>query len=217
MKEVDALIKRLRATPSNWGAVGGKEAAEIVGLCLSILQITVGTSHSLLQKIADWDVGQSDPSGAVGYKAAIIGLYESGALADIRSKIAAEIEDDFLDIAENQLTEAKKSPPSNASFHLAVAAFLCGGVLEDALRRLCDKHGLTYDPTKSKISSLRQLLYQPNNGIEHITRTETKHIDAWGDVRNNADHKHWGKLNVTDVETMISGVRAFIAKHLSGL
>ena len=89
-----------------------------------------------------------------------------------------------------------------------------GASLEDALRRLCDARGIGYDAERSTISKLQGALFQPSKQIEVISQSENKHITAWGDTRNKADHGRFDEITHTEVVSMILGVRSFIEKHL---
>jgi hypothetical protein len=97
---------------------------------------------------------------------------------------------------------------------LAVAAFLAGASLEDALRRLCDARGLVYDVQRTSIAKLQTTLFQPSKQIEVISGSENKQITVWGDTRNKADHGRFDEITHTEVLAMVLGVRAFVDKHL---
>jgi hypothetical protein len=91
---------------------------------------------------------------------------------------------------------------------------LAGAALEDALRRLCDEHGVAYDPARATIAKLQAGLYQPSKNTEHISNSENKQITSWGDTRNKADHGKFSEITQTEVISIIMGVRAFVDKHL---
>ena len=97
---------------------------------------------------------------------------------------------------------------------LAIAAFLAGAALEDALRRMCDAGGITYDPQRTSLSTLQAELYQPSKGINAISKSENDYIVAWGKTRNNADHGRFSEITYAEVLSMVLGVRGFIDRHL---
>ena len=97
---------------------------------------------------------------------------------------------------------------------MGIAAFLAGASLEDALRRLCDGRGLSYDVQRTSISKLQTVLFQSSKQIEIISGSENKQVTAWGATGNKADHGHFGEITHTEVLAMVLGVRAFIDKHL---
>lgn len=70
--------------------------------------------------------------------------YTTGFLFSLRGLVRAEVLSDFLEQAEALLKQG----------YDAAAASLTGAVLEDMLRRLCDKHGGDSDPLRSSIAVL---------------------------------------------------------------
>jgi hypothetical protein len=193
---------------------GAVEWFESANLAISVLHDTVGGSHPLFSTLEN-ALEKSDYTRAAASARGVIKLYDQGALKSPRLQIAHEIEGDLLDIAQGQLAASEASSDSaHKQTRLAIAAFLAGAALEDALRRLCDARGLPYDTTRSTVSKLQAALYQPSKQIEVISSSENKHITVWGDTRNKADHGKFGEITFTEVVTMIPGVRAFIDKHL---
>jgi hypothetical protein len=142
----------------------------------------------------------------------VVRLYDEGRLQSPRLVIAHEIEGSLLDIAQAQVEAAERAPDKQVP--LAVAAFLAGAALEDALRRLCDANGFAYDTQRTSIAKLQAALYQPSNGVEAISGTENKQITSWGDTRNKADHGKFSDLSLSEVSSMVIGVRGFIDKNL---
>jgi hypothetical protein len=146
---------------------------------------------------------------------AVVDLFDDGNLEAPTLRIAHEIESDLLGVAEAQVKIAEISTaPTQKTVSLAIAAFLAGTVLEDALRRLCDANGLQNEAGRTSLSKLQALLYQPSKGVEMIDVGETKQITAWGETRNNADHGNLDQLTQTDVTILVMGVRAFVDRHL---
>jgi hypothetical protein len=194
---------------------GAKEWYEAANLAQSVIYDTVGGGHPIMAalenalKSADWH-------RAVAASRAVIAFYDQGALKSPRLMIAREIEGDIIDIAQAQAEAAETSKdPTHKQVHLGIAAFLAGAALEDALRRLCDARGIVYDAQRTAISKLQAALYQPSNQIEVISQSESKHITAWGDTRNKADHGRFDEITQTEIVAMILGLRALIEKHLS--
>ena len=159
-------------------------------------------------KSGDW-------RNAVAASHSVITVYDEGGLRSPRLAIAHEIEGDILDIAQKQVAASERSADAtHKQLQLAIAAFLAGAALEDVLRRLCDAHGIGYNPQRTTISNLQAALYQPSKQISVISGSENKQITAWGETRNNADHGRFGDITHTEVLTMVMGVRGFIDKHL---
>lgn len=125
--------------------------------------------------------------------------FQDGFLIEIRNLIRAELLDDFLSQAEMLLEQG---------YYLA-AASLGGAVLEDTLRKLCDKHSIAY-PERTKIDTLNIELAR----AEIYDKLVQKEITAKADIRNNADHGHFDKFNSQDVEDMLRWVRRFVSEYL---
>lgn len=176
----------------------------------SVVYETVGENHPIMPILDDaWRSDrQSTHMDAIG---SVITLYDQGILRSPRLAIAHEIEGDILDIAQGQVEAAEgNTDATHKQLQLATAAFLAGAALEDALRRLCDTYSVNYDPQRTSISTLQATLYQ----AKVISRSDYKHITAWGETRNSADHGLFNEITHTDVLTMVMGVRTFIDKHL---
>jgi hypothetical protein len=193
---------------------GTTEYFEAASLAQSVLYDTVGGSHPLAATIKS-ALEATDWNRARAASRAVVTLYKEGSLKSPRLVIAREIEGDILDIAQSQAEIAEKNQDgTEKQLQLAIAAFLAGAALEDALLRLCDSHAITYDTQHTSISKLQSALFQPSQQIEVISSSENKQITVWGDSRNKADHGHFGEITHTEIVAMLLGVRAFIDKHL---
>ncbi len=187
---------------------------EAVALAQTVLIETLGPRHPLMATLNSI-VEKYDWSKAEGACRTLITLWEQGALVNPRLQIARELEEDVIDVADRQWKEAEKEQDiGRKQLRLAVAAFLCGAALEDALRRLCDKHGQPYEAGGTSLAKLQSALYSPSKGVEIISKSENAQISAWGQSRNSADHGNFSQVTSSEVQSMIIGVRAFIARHL---
>lgn len=125
--------------------------------------------------------------------------FAAGLLFDMRALIAADLLGDFIEQAETLL---------KAGYHVP-AASLTGAVLEDTLRKLCERRSIAI-PKSTKIDSLNSELAR----AEIYDKLIQKRITALADVRNNADHGHFDTFTKADVEDMVKWVRSFAADHL---
>ena len=193
---------------------GTTEFFEAATLAQTVLHDTVGGSHPLMGAIQN-ALEKGDWSRAVAGARGVVTLFDNGGLASPRLAIAHEIEADLLDIAQDQVQAAETNPVTGQKqLQLAIAAFLAGAALEDALRRLCLACGIAFDPQRSSIAKLQAVLYQPSKQIEVISSSDNKQITAWGDSRNKADHGKFGEITHSEVLTMVIGIRAFLDRHL---
>ena len=187
---------------------------EAVSLARSVVYDTVGDNHPLMSDLNNALKARS-ASPAIAVCRSVVTLYDEGGLSSPRLAIAHEIEGDILDIAQKQIEAAERSADETQKhIQIAIAAFLAGAALEDALRRLCDARTIKYDPQRTSISTLQAALYQPSKQIEVISKSENDYITAWGKTRNNADHGRFNDITHTEVLTMVIGVRGFIDRHL---
>jgi hypothetical protein len=194
--------------------MGDTDWYQAASLAQSVVHDTIGGSHPVMAALHS-ALNAADLTRAVAAARAVLALYDDGALMSPRLAIAHEIEGSLLDIAQAQVDSAERSPdPAQKQTLLGIGTFLAGAALEDASRRLCDAHGLAYDPQRTSISKLQAVLFQPSKQVEVIPVSENKQITAWGDTRNKADHGRFGDLTHTEVLTMVLGVRSFIDKHL---
>jgi len=187
---------------------------EAASLSQSVLYDTVGGSHPLMAALED-ALKSADFQRAKAASSGVVVLYDEGALKSPRLAIAHEIEGEIIDIAQAQAQAAETSKDTTQKqVHLAIAAFLAGATLEDALRRLCDARSIAYDAQKTSLSKLQAVLFQPSKQIEVISVSENKQITVWGDTRNKADHGRFSEITHTEVVALVMGVRAFIDRHL---
>jgi len=159
--------------------------------------------HRRFAERATYTYGESrflfHPKTAVAILQTVRDDHAKGYLRDVRELAAAEIFGDFLEMAEHLLSEG---------YHPAAAASVAGAVLEDCLRRLHLKHIGPWQG-ESNISKL-------NDGLRKAQvygQATWRQIQVWGDIRNNADHGHFDKVDTQQVKLMVQGVRDFIAKH----
>lgn len=210
-KTIKSRIDRIRQLTDD--DQGPEEFYEAAALAQSVLYDTVGGGHPIMATLKS-ALDASNWERAAAASRSVVALYDEGILKSPRLVIAREIEGDILDIAQSQAQAAEMSKDDRErQLQLAIAAFLAGASLEDALRRLCDSNTLSYDTQRTSISKLQAALFQPSKQIEVISNSENKQITVWGDTRNKADHGRFGEITHIEVVAMVLGVRAFIERH----
>lgn len=193
---------------------GGIEWYQAASLAQTVLHDSVGGSHPLAETLRH-ALEKSDYTRSAAAARAVVRLFDEGGLFSPRLAIAHELEGDLLNVAQAQLRAGESTQDAPLRLmHLAIAAFLAGAALEDSLRRLCDAHNVEYDSQRSSLSKLQSVLYQPGKHIEIISSSENKQITVWGDTRNKADHGKFAEITLSEVTTMVVGVRAFVDRHL---
>lgn len=173
----------------------------VVTEALNLIKKTCGESSDHYGRLKDVTDKDYHPNHADQYKGIIEAAYNDyrDGFANLDTFVRAEIFEDFLSMSEYLLEQGYYVP----------AASLAGGVLEDSLRKLCDKHSIIY-PSQTKINSLNMDLAKA--GIYNAL--VSKEIVAKADIRNNADHGKPDQFTKEDVKTMVEWVRRFVIDYL---
>jgi hypothetical protein len=130
----------------------------------------------------------------------------SGYLASIQETIHANIFADFLEMAEYLLGEGFKDP----------SAVLIGGVLEEHLRKLCDKNTISTNVTDSKGVSRPKKAETMNTDLTSqnvYSKLDQTNVTAWLALRNKAAHGHYGEYTSQQVELLLQLIRDFITRN----
>lgn len=130
---------------------------------------------------------------------ALLDDLDDGHLTDVPLRLRAEVFTDFAEQAEYLLEQGYYVP----------AAVLLGAVLEDALRKLCERHSIELPP-RATIDPMNQKLAKANV----YGSVEQKLVLAWAGIRNAAAHGKASEIDEQRVRGMHQGVLAFIARYL---
>ena len=136
----------------------------------------------------------------VGILMALKSDYEAGYLQLIQELIHADIFADFFEMAEYLLEQGFKDP----------AAVLIGGVLEEHLRKLCNKNSrpITVKDRPKKADSMNSELA----GLKIYGKLEQKSVTAWLDLRNKAAHGKYNEYTYDQVKVMLMSAREFVSR-----
>jgi len=135
--------------------------------------------------------------------------YDEGIFTDVAAAIEVEVVADYLTMAEQLFTD-EPGPHRHIP-----AAVLAGAVLEDGLRRLCQRQTPPVDTRKANgdPKTLNPLI-DDLKGVGVFNELKAKQLRAWADIRNAAAHGEFDKFGVQDVEAMLKGVGDFLASFL---
>jgi uncharacterized protein (DUF2164 family) len=126
-----------------------------------------------------------------------------GLLINFKALAQADIFADFLEMGEYLLNEGYKD----------AAAVIIGSVLEDGLRKLCERASL---PTINE--SGKPLTIDPLNAqlakAEVYTKLDQKQITSWAHIRNKAAHGEFNEYNAEQVKMMLLFVQSFSSNYL---
>lgn len=172
--------------------------------CLSLLERVFDPSSKYYVEFMDYyNMGLANPHPlhmALGVLKAAEDDYKYGFLFDIRNIIAAEMFDDFLDQAEHLLAASYQGP----------AAVIAGCVLEDGLRKLCQRYSISL-PDKPKLDIMNVALAK-SGAYNPLTQKKILYLAG---IRNKAAHGQWKDLTDADVSDLLNGVRSFMAQHFT--
>jgi hypothetical protein len=126
--------------------------------------------------------------------------YIAGRLQTIQELIHSDLFADFLEMADYLLTETYKDP----------AAVIAGGVLEEHLRKLCDKHGIprSSNGKPHMIDRMNADLAKQNV----YGKIDQQQVTTWAAIRNKAAHAEYATYDDKQVALMIQGMRGFISR-----
>ncbi len=133
--------------------------------------------------------------------------YDSGRTKPFRELVHSDLFSDFLTMAEYLIKDENLKDP---------AAVLAGGVLEEHLRKLCDKNGIATTTTHASGKQHPKKLDTMNADLAKQNvygKNEQKQVTAWAGIRNDAAHAHFGNYQLQQVVLMIQGLRDFISRY----
>lgn len=128
--------------------------------------------------------------------------YETGNLASVQQLVQSDIFADFLEMAHYLLEQGYKDP----------AGVLVGGVLEEHLRKLCERNSIAVESKgrPRKADALNSDLAK----AEAYGKLDQKGVTTWLDLRNKAAHGNYSAYSREQVSLMLQGVRDFVVRTL---
>jgi hypothetical protein len=195
LEQIDAVLERYKLfrNPRSRAKVGFEVAHT------ELVMRMMETLRRLAPPGSMYRVRGTDEDELAGVLKALRADYEADYLQTFRELLHGETFSNFLDMATHLLSEGYK----------VAAAVIAGGVLEQHLRALCTKLGVS--PVPSKLGNLNTALYRdPPKAYSSHTM---KQITAWADIRNSAAHGHYDEVDAKQVELMIDGIRLFVQSH----
>jgi len=216
LPQLDELIAKFegiqkRKKKRDWSDIKDDEVSEFVAAALAAIHRAAG-ANSQFAKQADEIIEEyvhyrcRAMPHVGGILKALRHDVASGYLVSIQELIHADMFSDFLEMAEHLLSEGYKDP----------AAVLIGGVLEEHLRKLCNKSGISTDYKNSKGVSLPKRAGSMNTelaGQGVYLKLDQKNVTAWLDLRNKAAHGRYDEYTRGQVELLLQNVRDFLVRH----
>ena len=125
-------------------------------------------------------------------------------LVNFKTLVQAEVFADFLEMGEYLLNEGYKD----------AAAVIIGTVLEDGLRKLCERASLSVVADSGKPLTIDPLNAQLAKQ-EIYSKLVQKQITTWAHIRNKAAHGEYAEYSVEQVKMMLLFVQSFTGEHLA--
>ncbi len=213
--EVGLRLNRSAATSSS--GIGGDELAELATWVVRLGQLIRNLYGEKSQHFDSYTRALSQDNfynlhsnyyehftQAFGVARAIQHDLSHGLLVNFKSLVQAEMFADFLEMGEYLLTEGYKD----------AAAVIIGSVLEDGLRKLCQRASLSLVADSGK-----PLTIDPMNAqlakADVYSKLVQKQITTWAHIRNKAAHGEFGEYTLEQVKMMLLFVQSFASEHLT--
>lgn len=210
--QIDAVLEQTRrllpqSRHSDFSDYPEEKITQAVTFMLAAIQRLAPPGSSYLknaqayEKHLTGDIGDA-VSPLRGILAALRTDYDSGHLQSVVELVHADIFADFLDMADYLLQQGYKDP----------AAVITGSVLEEHLRKLCEKVKIpTSQPggAPKKADALNSELA----GASVYLKLDQKSVTAWLDLRNKAAHGRYAEYTKDQVTLMLQGVRDFLTRN----
>ena len=129
---------------------------------------------------------------------------KQGLLVDFKALVQAEVFADFLEMGEYLLNEGYKD----------AAAVIVGSVLEDGLRKLTERAGLSLLADSGKRLTIDPLNAQLAKA-EVYSKLVQKQVTSWAHIRNKAAHGEFTEYTLEQVKMMLLFVQSFSSEHLA--
>jgi hypothetical protein len=205
LREVLAEAEEL--VPADMGNyVSGTEPSQAISLMRSAIERFTPEDSSYRRQVAKLTqhpiaAARADTAAdLMGTLAALIRDYEKGRLQTLEELIHSDVSGDYLQQADALLRAGYKDP----------AIVLAGSVLEQHLRQLATKHGITVfaGGVWKKADRLNADLAKA--GV--YGKTEQKAVTALLGRRNEAAHGNYGLYTAQDARLMLDQIQGMLAR-----
>lgn len=202
LAELGAAVLRSEHSDSNgqrWVDEG--LTAGWIASARNLLSSVFGDDSAYFDTFAEYTSGFVAPMQAKQGHGVVLAAqadYVANGIFNVRQLVEAEVFDDFLEQAGHLLTSGYFQP----------AAVVIGCVLEDAMRKLCGKHGIAL-PAEPKLDWMNAELAK--KGV--YNKLVQKDVTAKSDLRNKAAHGKWAEFKREDVDAMLPWLRRFLVDY----
>jgi len=133
--------------------------------------------------------------------------YSAGYLKTIQELIHADVFSDFLDRADYLLKGGYKDP----------AAVIAGSVLEEHLRKLCIKNGIsvTFPNAKGDVQPKKADTMNADLARDEVvySKIDQQAVTSWLALRNAAAHGKYDEYTSEQIVLLVQGIRNFLNRY----
>jgi uncharacterized protein (DUF2164 family) len=210
INQIDTLLDRCaylkaRTKYDDYSDLPDDEVSEMVNLLLSAIQRLAPPASTYLKSAKAYEPHEGEILGnkvppLTGILKALRADYDAGNIQSLIELIHAEIFADFIEMADYLLQQGYKDP----------AAVIVGSVLEEHLRKLCQKNGI---PVQSGAAPKKaDALNSELAAAAVYSKLDQKSVTAWLDLRNKAAHGKYNEYTKEQVTLTSQGVRDFASR-----
>ncbi len=215
-QHIDSLLKQGQSLTTSGGARGlGSNyrsfSTSVKNLAYRLLpEMRYQEIQQEIQLLELQGLGRGAPSGVLEILQGLSTDYEAGILDDWSQTIESNVTYDFMEQAVQLL-----GGEYNSDFDHVPAAVLAGAVLEDAVRRLCQRQDPPIE-TELQDGGYRKLDWMiaalQNRNV--YNKPKSAQLRSWAAIRNAAAHGRFKEFDRAQVEQMIPGIQSFLADYL---
>jgi hypothetical protein len=127
---------------------------------------------------------------------------ENGYLRTLVEIIHSNVFSDFLEMSTHL----------NETGYKDAAAVLAGSTLENHLKQLASKNGITLIDAKENAKKASNINIELTKA-DVYEKLDNKNVTAWLDLRNKAAHGNYDEYNSEQVKLFITSIKDFITRH----
>ena len=219
LEQIDGIIERYEAVAEErfdedgdaYNYLTPSVATEVVTASLACTERVTGrnsTYYEQMRKALEATSYYVPVEQVVGALRALRADVAGGYLSNVLESIRGDYGSDILSFAESLLAENGNGP-------VTAAAVLAGGVLEEHIRNLCNKHDISTERETNR-GVERNNLDSMNNELrkeEVYGKVIQTNVTAWYHIRNHAARAEYDQYDTNQVRLMIMGVRTLLATY----
>lgn len=207
VEQAEETLKRATDASGYGRHVPSADFAALRTAALSFIERVFGREHPHYREFDSSveDVNHYYVERALGILRAVRDELQGGWLVTARGLISAEVFADFLEMAEHLLEEDYKD----------AAAVMIGSVLEEHLRQLASREGITLTEVRKgrTVRKKAELLNAELRKAGVYNALDQKNVTSWLGLRNNAAHGEYDQYIKDQVVLLLGSVRDFIARN----